>query len=107
MLKNSCIILLLLASLNYLNMKELIKVIPKKIKGSYNRITNIRVLMVLLYTIQNILAIKQMGFFSLSFLGMYCPPILCQRETLAVRITLFYTENINKYCTEYAQYCSK
>lgn len=88
-------------------MKELIKVIPKKKKGSYSIITDISVLMVLLSSIQNILAINQMGFFAPSFLNMYCPPILHEEETLAVRITLFYTENMHKYCTEYAQYCSK
>lgn len=48
--------------------------------------------MVLLYAFQFILAIKQMGFFTLSFLSMYCPPVLCEGETLAVRITLLYTE---------------
>lgn len=101
MLKNNCIFFLLLAYLNYLNMKKLIKV-----KGSYNIITDIPVLMVLLYTIQNILAIKQMGFFPMSFLSVYCP-ILHEGETLVVRITIFYTENMSKDCTKYAQYCSK
>lgn len=74
-------------------MKKVIKVIPKKKKkGIYNIITDICVLMVLLYTFQNILAIKQMGFFTLSFLSMYCPPVFCEGESLAVRITLLYTE---------------
>lgn len=60
-----------------------------------------------LYSIQNILAITQMGFFALSFLSKYWAHTLHEGGALAVRINLFNTGNMNKYCTVYAEYFNK